>query len=86
MRIEITDRSGGLMCIRLAEGKIVGTKEIAPGVILDYTADKQIMGIEVLYLDRPGMREAPDLSQDVSREHRGWRKKSGIGERDEEGR
>lgn len=62
MRIEITDRSGGLMCIRLAEGKIVGTKEIAPGVILDYTADKQIMGIEVLYLDRPGMREAPDLS------------------------
>lgn len=78
MKVEINDQDlGGLMYISLAEGEISGTEEVAPGVILDHTEDGQVVGIEVLYLDRTGAREAPDLALTAYPDQHGEEKKAG---------
>lgn len=76
MKVTISGEDlGGLMYIKLAQGEVVGTKEIAPGVILDYTKEGRIVGIEVLYLDKVGNREADfDLRAFVDHNEPGQRK------------
>ena len=36
--------------LRLDESKIVESEEVQPGIVLDFNADKQVVGIEVLDL------------------------------------
>lgn len=57
MRVETQDQPEAIY-IRLDEsGEVAGTREVMPGVNLDYTEDKRIVGIEILYLDKRQRRE-----------------------------
>lgn len=67
MKVTISDEDlGGLMYVQLAEeildGEVAKTEEIASGVNLDYASDGRVLGVEILYLDRPGDREDPGLT------------------------
>lgn len=45
------DREAGALYLRL-ESTIVGTEEIAPGVVLDYSEAGEVVGVEMLHLSR----------------------------------
>jgi uncharacterized protein YuzE len=51
MRIKI-DESGDTLYFRLDESPIVEYEEIQPGIILDYNAQNQAVGIEILGIKR----------------------------------
>lgn len=51
MKIEF-DPIADALYIELATGEVDSTKEIGPGVILDYDADGNVMGIEMLYISK----------------------------------
>ncbi len=36
--------------LRLVESRIIESEEVQPGIVLDFNADKQVVGIEVLDL------------------------------------
>jgi uncharacterized protein YuzE len=44
------DEEADAMHLQLADVPVVESEEVAPGVILDYDASEQVVGIEVLYL------------------------------------
>ena len=46
--------------LSLADGEIVETKEVHPGIILDFDAQQQLVGIEILSLTR---RTSPEPSR-----------------------
>ncbi len=56
MRLHV-DQEADALYLRLDESKIVESEEVAPGVVLDYNAEKQVVGIEILYLSKraPGL-------------------------------
>ena len=56
MRLHI-DREADALYLRLDESKIVESEEVSPGVVLDYNADEQVVGIEILQLSK----RAPNL-------------------------
>ncbi len=47
MRIEL-DKAGDALYFRLDESKVVDSEEIRPGVVLDYDAKNQVIGVEFL--------------------------------------
>lgn len=49
MRLKIDEENNALY-FRLDESAIVESEEVQPGVILDFNADNQIVGIEILNL------------------------------------
>jgi len=51
MRIHY-DRKVDALYLRLDDSKIVESEEVKPGIVLDFDAKKQIVGIEVLDLKR----------------------------------
>lgn len=51
MKIEF-DPIADALYIELATGEVDSTKEIGPGVILDYDADGNVTGIEMLYISK----------------------------------
>jgi uncharacterized protein YuzE len=51
MKIRV-DQQADALYLRLDESAIVDSREVAPGVVLDYDADKQVIGIELLHLSR----------------------------------
>lgn len=57
MKIEF-DPIADALYIELADGNAERTEEIVPGVILDYDASGNVMGIEMLYI---GKRENAPL-------------------------
>jgi len=42
------DKVADALYIRLKDGKIVESDEVAPGIIADFNEDNEIVGIEVL--------------------------------------
>jgi len=46
------DEEADAMHLQLADVPVVESEEVAPGVILDYDASEQVVGIEVLYLSK----------------------------------
>jgi len=56
MRLKI-DKENNALYFRLDESAIVESEELQPGVILDFNADNQAVGIEILNLTA---RVAPD--------------------------
>jgi uncharacterized protein YuzE len=56
MRLHV-DREADALYLRLDESKIVESEEVSPGVVLDYNADEQVVGIEILQLSK----RAPNL-------------------------
>ncbi len=51
MKLRI-DKEADALYLGLCESEIIGSEEVAPGVILDYNEQKQVVGIEVLYLSK----------------------------------
>ena len=51
MRLKV-DHQNDALYFRLDESAIVDSEEIKPGVILDYDADGNVVGIEVLGLSK----------------------------------
>lgn len=51
MKIEF-DQLADALYIHLAEGEVEKTEEIKPGMILDYDADGNVLGVEVLYVSK----------------------------------
>ncbi len=51
MKLQV-DKETGALYLGLCESEITGSEEVAPGVVLDYNKDKEVVGIEVLYLNK----------------------------------
>ncbi|MBW1683084.1 MAG: DUF2283 domain-containing protein [Deltaproteobacteria bacterium] len=51
MRIKV-DKESDALYFRLDEGRIVGSEEIRPGVILDYDENNEVVGIEFLCISK----------------------------------
>lgn len=52
------DRAADALYLDLDEAPAADSREISPGVILDYNAAGQVVGIELLYLSK---RVAPEM-------------------------
>lgn len=55
MKLKI-DREADALYLTLDESAVVESQEVAPGIILDYNADNQVVGIEMLYLSKRAPR------------------------------
>jgi uncharacterized protein YuzE len=42
------DEQADALYIRLDEGKIVESEEVSPGVVLDFNAQNEVVGVEIL--------------------------------------
>jgi uncharacterized protein YuzE len=51
MKLKIDEEADALH-LQLVDVPVVESEEVAPGVIVDYDASDQVVGIEVLYLSR----------------------------------
>jgi uncharacterized protein YuzE len=61
VRIRI-DREADALYIRLVEGGIVESEEVHPGVILDFDAQGQVVGVEMLKISS---RMSPEEMQSL---------------------
>jgi uncharacterized protein YuzE len=50
------DQEADALYLRLDESKIVESEEVSPGVVLDFNADNQVVGVEILHLSRRSSR------------------------------
>ena len=57
MKLSI-DKDADALYLRLDDSPIVESEEVAPGVVLDYNEDEQVVGIEMLNLSK----RAPEVS------------------------
>ncbi len=46
------DEKADALYLRLDDSKIIESEEVQPGIVLDFNAEKQVVGIEVLDLRR----------------------------------
>ncbi|MCY4623439.1 MAG: DUF2283 domain-containing protein [Chloroflexi bacterium] len=46
------DKAADALYLRLDESKIVESEEVSPGVVLDYNADNEVVGVELLRLSK----------------------------------
>lgn len=46
------DEGADALRLRLVDTHVVESEETAPGIIMDYDAENQVVGIEVLYLSK----------------------------------
>jgi uncharacterized protein YuzE len=51
MRLHV-DQQADALYLRLDESKIVASEEVSPGVVLDFNAENQMVGVEILHLSR----------------------------------
>ena len=51
MRLKV-DKENDALYFRLDESAVVESEEVKPGIVLDFNAEKQVVGIEVLELKR----------------------------------
>jgi len=56
MRLHV-DQEADALYLRLDESAIVESEEVSPGVVLDYNAENQVVGVEILHLSK----RAPNL-------------------------
>lgn len=42
------DEKADALYLRLDESKIIESEEVQPGIVLDYNADNQVIGVEIL--------------------------------------
>ncbi len=51
MKLHI-DKEADALYLRLDDSAIIESEEVAPGVVLDYNDNNQVVGIELLYLSK----------------------------------
>ncbi len=57
MKLFVDEKTDALY-LRLDDSKIVDSREVSPGVVLDYNGQEQVVGVEILNLSR----RAPKLN------------------------
>jgi uncharacterized protein YuzE len=55
MKLKI-DREADALYLTLDESAVVESQEVSPGIIVDYNADNQVVGIEMLHLSKRSPR------------------------------
>ncbi|PIV87826.1 MAG: hypothetical protein COW48_09285 [Hydrogenophilales bacterium CG17_big_fil_post_rev_8_21_14_2_50_63_12] len=65
MKLKVDEQADALY-LRLDDSEIVESEEVSPGVVLDFNADNQVVGIEILNLsqrsNKMNMRELQFLA------------------------
>ena len=51
MKLKVDEKADALY-LRLDDSKIVDSEEVSPGVVLDFNADNQVVGVEILNLSK----------------------------------
>lgn len=51
MKLKI-DRKADALYLTLDEDAAFDSEEVAPGIVIDYSKDRQVVGIEMLYLSK----------------------------------
>ena len=51
MKLQVDEKADALY-LRLDDSKIVESEEVSPGVVLDFNAENQVVGVEILNLSR----------------------------------
>ena len=46
------DKEADALYLRLDGSAIVESEEVSPGVVLDYNASNEVVGVEILYLSK----------------------------------
>jgi uncharacterized protein YuzE len=46
------DEKADAVYLRLDDSEIVESEEVSPGIVLDFNADNQVVGVEILNLSR----------------------------------
>ena len=46
------DKEADALYLRLDDSTIVESEEVSPGVVLDYNASNEVVGVELLYLSK----------------------------------
>lgn len=61
------DEQADALYLRLDDSKIIDSKEVQPGIVLDFNAERQVVGIEVLRLkERVPNADVRQLQFDVA--------------------
>lgn len=60
MRLHV-DHEADALYLRLDEGRVLESEQVAPGVVLDYNAEGQVVGVEILGLS--SRAPTPDLQR-----------------------
>ena len=55
MKLHI-DKEADALYLRLDDSPILESEEVAPGVVLDYSEAKQVVGIEMLHLSKRALK------------------------------
>lgn len=50
------DKGTDALHLRLDDSTIVGSEEVSPGIVLDYSESGEVVGVEVLHLSRRSSR------------------------------
>ena len=53
------DKEADALYLRLDDSSMVDTEEVSPGIILDFNKDKEVVGVEMLYLSKRSSRLNP---------------------------
>jgi len=51
VKLNVDEKTDALY-LRLDDSKIVESEEVSPGVVLDFNADDQVVGVEILNLSK----------------------------------
>lgn len=51
MKLKVDEKADALY-LRLDDSKVVESEEVSPGIVLDYNAKSQVVGIEILCLSK----------------------------------
>ncbi len=51
MRLHV-DKKADALYLRLDDSKIIESEEVSPGIVLDFNAHNQVVGIEMLHLSK----------------------------------
>jgi len=46
------DKEADALYLRLDDSAIIESEEVSPGVVLDYNASNEVVGVEILYLSK----------------------------------
>lgn len=61
------DEQADALYLRLDDSRIIDSKEVQPGIVLDFNAEQQVVGIEVLRLkERVPTADLKQLQFDVA--------------------
>jgi uncharacterized protein YuzE len=52
------DPEADALYLRLSDAKIIESEEVSPGVVLDYDANEEVGGVEILFLSKRGVDTA----------------------------